>query len=294
MSSNFLIFNQGQANQETDSQYAADALRTLGAQSGSILPSPLFNKLEYQSSIFVSAFAQMMANKGYTVVDSNYANLVAVLTNVKTTADFEDSIITVPFASSVVFNAAQAAAFDLSLTGNVTSSSLVNFTQGQVITFIITQDATGNRTFAWPSGISTYAVCPQANTTTVQSFIVRTNNAIVPYGPMLWIMPSGLIVQPAGGSLVIPINASGNVFNQVANLTEKVSTAGGPITRNLYTAVGYNGFTVTVKKFDQTVNAITVQPLVAGQTIDGFPNFTISKPYNAITFQADGANWIII
>ncbi len=45
--------------------------------------------------------------------------------------------------------------FTMTLTGNVTSSTLVttNARAGQSISFILTQDATGGRTFAWPTNV---------------------------------------------------------------------------------------------------------------------------------------------
>jgi hypothetical protein len=41
----------------------------------------------------------------------------------------------------------------ITLTGNVTSSTLMNATAGQWMTFVVCQDATGSRTFAWPSSV---------------------------------------------------------------------------------------------------------------------------------------------
>lgn len=44
--------------------------------------------------------------------------------------------------------------FTMTLTGNVSSSTLASAAQGDVLNFEICQDATGSRTFAWPSGFS--------------------------------------------------------------------------------------------------------------------------------------------
>ena len=59
----------------------------------------------------------------------------------------------VTFAATIAFDASQANIFVLTLTGNVTSSTLVNGTIGQTVVFVISQDGTGSRTFAWPSNV---------------------------------------------------------------------------------------------------------------------------------------------
>ena len=93
MSSNFLVFNPGCANQESDATYVADSVRSGGATSGGLLPSALFNKLDYQVSIFVAALAQALVTKGYSPNDGStdpstaFANLVAVLSNIITNVD---------------------------------------------------------------------------------------------------------------------------------------------------------------------------------------------------------------
>ena len=84
---NFLQFNPNQANQETDAQYSADALRAGGLANPSIFSSALGNKLFYQVTTFIAAFAQSLATKNYNVSDASLANLAATLANVMTLAD---------------------------------------------------------------------------------------------------------------------------------------------------------------------------------------------------------------
>jgi hypothetical protein len=93
---NALQWNPTQANQESDTAYAADSERTGGAVSGQF-PSALGNKLFYQLSTYITALATMLANKGYSNNDSNLANLVAVMNNLVTNADLSIlSLITNP------------------------------------------------------------------------------------------------------------------------------------------------------------------------------------------------------
>jgi hypothetical protein len=61
--------------------------------------------------------------------------------------------------NNVSFNATPAFDFSkgntqmITLTGNVTSSTVVNAAAGQAMVFIVCQDATGARTFVWPSSV---------------------------------------------------------------------------------------------------------------------------------------------
>jgi len=96
----FQQWNPSKANQETDAAYAADSLRSGGAPSGGILPAATFNKLAYQLTTFVAAFAQALAAKGVTLDDSDMNNLAGLFANVIIASDL------VPYAplNSPVFS----------------------------------------------------------------------------------------------------------------------------------------------------------------------------------------------
>ncbi len=279
-STNFQQWNPAAANQENDAAYTSDTLRSGGAPTAAILPAATFNKFAYQQSVFIAAFAQMMANKGYALSDANYANLVTVLANVKTAAEFLSAIVTVSYATSVTFDAATSAQFDLTLTGNVSSSSLTNTTDGQLVALIISQDATGGRTFAWPTNVvSPGVICPLANSTSIQFFLVRpaTNAAgkIVPITPMMWITATGV---RSANAVVVSVSTSGTVSSAHPEIVEKVDASGGTVTRTLYTAVGYAGFKVNEKKVDSTLNAVRCAA-AGGQTIDGQPFIDLTRQW---------------
>lgn len=57
----------------------------------------------------------------------------------------------VTFSATPSFNLALGDYQTITLTGNVTSSTLASVKAGQTVTFHICQDATGGRTFAWPA-----------------------------------------------------------------------------------------------------------------------------------------------
>jgi len=86
-------------------------------------------------------------------------------------------IISVAYSATPNFNCAAGnpliPVFQITLTGNVTGPTLTNAVPGQTVRFIIVQDSTGSRTFAWPSQVQNGgAIDPTASTTSVQSFVV--------------------------------------------------------------------------------------------------------------------------
>ena len=87
MSNNFLQWNPAAVNQQDDSAYTADAMRTGGAVTG-IFASDLANKLFYQCTTMVSALGESLSNKGYTISDASISTLITALSNILTKADF--------------------------------------------------------------------------------------------------------------------------------------------------------------------------------------------------------------
>lgn len=59
----------------------------------------------------------------------------------------------VTFSSTPTFDSSTASYFSITLTGNVTSSTISNASDGRIIYFNICQDATGGRTFTWPASV---------------------------------------------------------------------------------------------------------------------------------------------
>lgn len=93
--------------------------------------------------------------------------------------------ITVAFSATPVFDCATGTTFDMTLTGNVTSSTAINLTAGQQITFMIVQDGTGGRTFVWPANVKGAGIPDLTpNAVSVQSFKVKSNGNLYPIGPL--------------------------------------------------------------------------------------------------------------
>jgi hypothetical protein len=289
---NFLPFNQNLVNAENDAAYAADTLRTGGIPTAAIMPSATANKLFGQESIFVAAFCQMLVTKGVSTSDTNFANLVTALSAVRCSSDFLTAIVTVSYATSITFAAGTSAQFDLTLTGNVATSTLTGQSAGQLLGFIISQDGVGGRTLSWPSALTAPGViCSLPNSTSIQYFIVRPGGAIEPIGPMVWITASGLVLS--NGPTVLPVTSSGNVPAGYTEVYEEANAAGGAITRTLFTAVGFNGSKVGLTKVDSSANAVT-WATTGGQTIDGQSTVPVGLQWNSLTAISNGTNWTII
>jgi len=98
-------WNPGCSNQESDSQYAADAQRLGGATDPSLFASALANKHFYQDSIVRAALAAALVDKGLSPNDGSanpataFNNLVAVLANLVT---FTAGDLAALFASPVL------------------------------------------------------------------------------------------------------------------------------------------------------------------------------------------------
>lgn len=102
------------------------------------------------------------------------------------------SLSTVAFSASPTFDASTAASFKITLTGNVTSSTLSNAVAGEPINFEICQDATGSRTFVPPTNVLNMGtIVSTANACSTQEFWFDGTNA-VSSGPM----------QSSGGSII--------------------------------------------------------------------------------------------
>ena len=83
------------------------------------------------------------------------------------------NLVTTTFSATPTFTCPSSSAgtvttFSLStaLTANITSSTLSSCTSGQLLVFVFTQDATGGRTVAMPTGFDTGFVVPTASVTT--------------------------------------------------------------------------------------------------------------------------------
>jgi len=66
---------------------------------------------------------------------------------------FRSTLTTVTFSATPTFDASLGNSFKMTLTANVTSSTISSAQTGEFITLLLCQDATGSRTMAWPANL---------------------------------------------------------------------------------------------------------------------------------------------
>jgi hypothetical protein len=113
---------------------------------------------------------------------------------------------TVTFSATPTFDASTNSMFKLTLTGNVTSSTLSNAVAGEQLSFEICQDATGGRTFTQPGNVQGW-ITPStaASTCTVQAFWFDGTNAQPDLEPPV----TGDVTQSAGSTAATVAKVNG-------------------------------------------------------------------------------------
>jgi hypothetical protein len=81
------------------------------------------------------------------------AGIAEIADGIKTAKFVISGVNTVTFSATPTFDASLGNTQKITLTDNVTSSTLSNVSNGQQIDFLICQDGTGSRTFVWPTNV---------------------------------------------------------------------------------------------------------------------------------------------
>ena len=174
-------------NADSQSNFQGSGYQTLGFQNGIAQPFQV-NKIMRQSSMIAAAVANFISNQlNIEVVDDgNLAALITNLTNaiIAAARGVSTGVVTVAFSPTPVFDASQGSTFEIVLTGNVTSSTLVNVTPGQALTFIVKRDGTGGHTFVPPGNLPMAAIDTVASKTNIQDFIVDSGSNVYADGPV--------------------------------------------------------------------------------------------------------------
>jgi hypothetical protein len=187
-----------------------------------------------------SSILQQIFNAGVGLTQRTAFNCLAgIVCSDNTAASRTDvrlgSLTTVAFSATPTFDASTAASFKLTLTGNVTSSTLSNAVAGEPISFEICQDATGGRTFVPPVNVLNMGtIVSTASACSTQEFWFDGSNA-VSAGPMQSsggsIIPGTLSV--AGTSTLGNVNMGAANTLGVATIKQVSPTTGFNISDNL-------------------------------------------------------------
>jgi hypothetical protein len=181
---------------DTQIAFAGSGYQTDGLQPGITLGKRL-NKCLRQGSVGAAILGYLIVN----LLDEDFldngdlatqaAQVQALVSAIASGSASVPSILVVSFSATPTFNMAAPSlnqvhpVFEITLTGNVTSSSVSGaFTAGQIVTFHIAQDATGGRTFVPPAGVPIDTIDSTAHQVNSQSFYVLADLSLMPVGPM--------------------------------------------------------------------------------------------------------------
>lgn len=191
------------ANVVSQGTYAASGFQETGQQPGLGL-SAFFNKVWRQGSMGMAVIGQFINNVlGSDVLDHGYSSAANEVTTLE--GQFAAALSTfigglgspkevdVAFSATPVFDCSTAnpvlAVFLMTLTGSVTSSTLVNLQKGQKVIFVLVQDSFGGHTFAFPANVNGQGdIDPGSAQTSRQEFI-----GCKPFGAVIAVSTSPMI-----------------------------------------------------------------------------------------------------
>lgn len=152
-------------NADSQANFAGSGYQLHGFVNGVAQPYQA-NKLWRQTSMLAAAFANFISNElNIDILDDGDINaLITNLTNaiMQAARNAGNTIVSVPFSATPVFDCSLGSKFQMVLTGNVTSSTLINIPPGVTLRFIIKQDGTGGHTFAPPANLPMNFPVPSA------------------------------------------------------------------------------------------------------------------------------------
>lgn len=173
------VATAGGALVDSQANFAISGYQQNGFQVGIAQPSQA-NKVWRQSSMVAAAITNFIANvMGVNVLDDgNLALLIINFTNAIFKAS--DRVVAVAIAAgSPVFDCNLGNVFELILTQNCPTPTLINFTAGQRFTIILREDGVGGRTFTPPGSLPLADITTAPNTVNIQEFVVRADGTVI-------------------------------------------------------------------------------------------------------------------
>ena len=174
-------------NADTQANFQGSGYQTLGFVDGIAQPSQI-NKVMRQTSMVAAAVANFISNQLAIAVidDGNLAALITNLTNaiISAASGVANRVVSVAFSATPVFDASQGNTFEIVLTGDVTSSTLINAVPGMRLLFIVKQDGTGGHAFTPPLYFPMATITRTASAVNLQSFILDSASNVYPDTPL--------------------------------------------------------------------------------------------------------------
>lgn len=178
----------GGANVDSQATYLA-ALTALGYPSTGFNTGTAFanqlNKVWRQGTAWSKVLGDLLNQFGMDALDNGVpATLLAnLITAIKASSGQSTQVVT--FSATPVFDCSKGQKFEITLTGNVTSSTITNVLPGMSLVFTIKQDGTGSHTFVPPATVPLDTIDPTANAASVQTFEVSSSSVIRFSSPMM-------------------------------------------------------------------------------------------------------------
>lgn len=179
------------ANVDSQADFAGSGYQLNGFSSGEAISKQL-NKVWRQPSMMAAAWANVIVQTLNQDVpdDGNLPNLITQLIDTiqaLASAGSNPKVVTVAYSATPAFDIASAnpliSVFDLTITGDVTSSTLVGGVGGQLLILNISQNATGGYTFVAPTGVPMSPISATASKTSTQVFL-NTGSAWIAMSPL--------------------------------------------------------------------------------------------------------------
>lgn len=250
-----------------------------GPMNWAVGPASLYSGSLYPNVTVLPSFT------GISGVASVFGRTGAV---VATSGDYNQSQITptqnaVSFSATPTFNASSGPNFKMTLTGNVTSSTLSGASAGMQLTFELIQDATGGRTFVWPANfIGAGPLNAEPSAVTVQSFYFDGTNAYA-----ISSLPNPLIVSAVeAADFVLSNFGSGSTVGSVRG-----SDWAHTFTVTVGSYVPASPFVLPTIAFTFSNGPYTNAPIVIARIVGGtgeFADFTIVPTTSGYTLTYNG------
>lgn len=131
----------------------------------------------------------------------------------------------VSFSATPVFDASISSTFKITLTANVTSSTVIGMEAGQELTCEICQDGVGSRTFAWPAlMVGPIAILAGVNVCTVETFHYDGTSAYIWTTTTAGGGGSGTVNSGTSGHPAY-YGANGTTVSSLATLDDNITNA---------------------------------------------------------------------
>jgi hypothetical protein len=219
------------------------------------------------------------------------------------------SYTTVSFSSTPTFTVGsntEPQEFQITLTGNVTSSTLTttSATTGQTISFKICQDATGSRTFTWPSNVVNPGSIPTTASTCGKQIFVYDGTDAVAFGPMVADgstpgiqTPTGFLTLPTGTTTITQTVTSGTatlgtsaISSGACASTVTVSASGVASTDDII--ADFNATPLSTTGYEASANGMLT---IIKWPTSGNVNFAVcNNTANSVTPGAVTLNWRVV